>query len=80
MKKKPGSPQEGFKSIAMWQWGLLLIVAGVVAYQVTGFVLPAAGNLAEARGQALGRGLVSVLCVIAGVVLVVKHFVRGNRH
>ncbi len=71
MNRKPGLP------IALWQIGLLLIVAGVAAnvvMDVIGSSAPAGS--AQARGEAFGRGLVTLLFGIAGVVLIVVHFVR----
>ncbi len=75
MKKKP----EGFMSLPLWMKGLLLITGGVVATVVSSIVFPIVGNSEAARGQRFGQGLVTFLCVIAGVVLVIIHFVRGNR-
>lgn len=75
MKKKP----EGFMSMPLWQKGLFLILIGPLANMASGFVFPIVGNSDAARGQRFGQGLVTVLCVIAGVVLVILHFVRGNR-
>ncbi len=75
MKKTP----EGFMSMPLWKKGLFLIVAGPVGNMVTSFLFPIVGNSEAARGQRFGQGLVTVLCVVAGVVLVIVHFVRGNR-
>ncbi|MFN0052335.1 MAG: hypothetical protein ACKV0T_09085 [Planctomycetales bacterium] len=75
MKKKP----EGFQSFALWQWGLFLMLAGPLGNMVSGFVFPIVGNSEAARGQRFGQGLVTFLCVIAGAVLVIIHFVRSKR-
>ncbi len=75
-KKK--SRKQGPQQIALWQWGLIVITAGVVANMALGF-LPPPGNSAAAQGQAFGRGLVTVLAVLTGLVLIVVHFVRGRR-
>lgn len=78
MKKKRGSSSDGFNPpLAMW--GGLLIVAGIVAFQAVAQIMPAPAGSAEARGQAFGRGLGTVLCVIAGVVMIIMHFVRQGR-
>lgn len=74
MKKK----SEGFLSMPLWQKGLFLMLVGPLANMVSGFVFPIVGNSEAARGQRFGQGLVTVLCVIAGVVLVIIHFVRGK--
>ncbi len=55
------------------------MLIGPLANMVSGFVFPIVGNSEAARGQRFGQGLVTFLCVIAGVVLVIIHFVRGNR-
>mgnify|MGYP003390108270 CR=1 FL=1 len=75
MKKKP----EGFMNMPLWQKGLFLMLIGPLANMVLSFVAPIVGNSEAARGQRFGQGLVTFLCVIAGVVLVILHFVRGNR-
>ncbi|MFM9960928.1 MAG: hypothetical protein ACKV2Q_06860, partial [Planctomycetaceae bacterium] len=74
MKKKP----EGFMSLPLWMKGVFLMLVGPLTNMVAGFVFPIVGNSEAARGQRFGQGLVAVLCVIAGVVLVIIHFVRGN--
>jgi hypothetical protein len=37
------------------------------------------GKFAAARGQAFGRGLATLLAVMAGVVLIIMHFVNRKR-
>ncbi|MFN0052212.1 MAG: class I SAM-dependent methyltransferase [Planctomycetales bacterium] len=66
-------------SIPLWQKGLLLMVIGPLVNMVSGFVFPIVGISESARGQRFEEGLVTYLCVIAGVVLVSMHFVRGIR-
>lgn len=75
MRKK----REGFLSLPLWQKGLFLMLIGPLANLVSSFVFPIVGTSEAARGQRFGQGLVTLLCVIAGVVLVILHFVRGNR-
>jgi hypothetical protein len=78
MSKKPESPMERLKKVTLWQWGLIVIFAGVVSNQLMG--LQATRGSAAARGQAFGRGAATLLFVIAGVVLIIMHFVRRKRH
>jgi hypothetical protein len=78
MTKKSETPLERLKKIALWQWGLILIGAGVAANLVSGLG-PPAGGAAAARGQALGRGVATLCFVVAGVVLIVLHFVRRKK-
>lgn len=76
MPRKP----EGFQNFTLWQFGLLLMVAGPAANVVMSILFPIVGNSAEARGQAFGQGLATFLCVVIGVVLVIVHFVRAQRN
>lgn len=77
-KKRPESGMDRLKRLALWQWGLITIFAGVLANVVMSFQAPSGGS-AAARGAALGRGVATMLFVIAGVVLIVMHFVRSKR-
>jgi hypothetical protein len=77
MTKKIKPPTKNSKRITLWQIGLLLVLAGPLAYTVLMTFDPLVPPLTNAqRGQAFGRGLASVLFVVAGVVLVVLHLVR----
>ena len=78
MSKKPDTPMERLKNVALWQWGLLLISASVFANVAMGLQASPGGS-AAARGEAFGRGVSTLLFVIAGVVLIVIHFVRRKR-
>jgi hypothetical protein len=62
--------------IPLWQWGLLVIIAGLVANMFMGLMPAPSGGSAAARGQAFGRGVATVLAIIAGLVLIIMHFVR----
>lgn len=79
MSKKRETPAGRFKAVTLWQWGLLFIIAGLVANMVVGNFLPPPGNSAEARGQALGMVVACLLFVFAGVGMIIVHFVRRNR-
>jgi hypothetical protein len=77
MKRKPGSPaKQGLNIFSLRQLGVILIVAGITANLLASFTVPLPANSAEARGQASGRGLVTFVAVIAGLVLIVRHFAR----
>lgn len=81
-RKKEVNPfRNPFKQLPLWQWGLFLIVWGPLAAIASGFIMnaPAVPVTAADRGAAFGRGLVSVLCIITGVVLIILHFVRRRR-
>ena len=74
----PDPRRDRSKNLSLAQLGLLLIVAGLLAGMILG-VQATPGADAAARGAAFGRGLVTLLSVIAGIVLIVMHFVRRKR-
>jgi uncharacterized membrane protein len=74
-RKKQETGMDRLKRMALWQWGLISIFAALVANVLTGLQHTTGGSAAE-RGRALGRGVATMLFVIAGVVLIVMHFVR----
>jgi dipeptide/tripeptide permease len=78
MAKKRKSTRNNLKNFTLWQWGLTLIFAGIVANVVTG-MMATPGTSAAARGQAFGRLLVTVVAVVAGIVMIVLHVVRKRR-
>ncbi|MCC6510705.1 MAG: hypothetical protein IT423_16495 [Pirellulaceae bacterium] len=78
MSKRPETPMERLKRTPLWQMGLVVIGAGIASNLVMGLSATSGGSAAE-RGQALGRGLATLVFVIAGVVLIVMHFVRRKR-
>ena len=78
MSKKPESPWERLKKVTLWQWGLIVICAGVAANLFAGLQASPGGS-AAARGEAFGRGAATLVFVIAGVVLIVLHFVCRQR-
>ncbi len=78
MGKRAETPMERLKSIALWQWGLIIIGAGILSYLVTS-LQASPGNSAEAQGQALGRAMASLFFLVVGIVLIIVHFVRGKR-
>ncbi|HUG89558.1 MAG TPA: hypothetical protein VML55_01910 [Planctomycetaceae bacterium] len=57
---------------------MIVIFAGLVANLVMGLLPPPSGS-AAARGQAFGRGAATLVALIAGVVLIVMHFMRKRR-
>lgn len=64
MSKRPDSLMS---RLTLWQWGLLLIVAGLVANVFMGELMPPPpGGSAAARGQAFGRAAASLLAVAGG--------------
>ncbi len=75
---RPSKPTNPLQVFALWQWGLLCIVAGPSASIFMGIMGPS-GNTAEARGAALGRGLAAVVFIIVGIVLILVHSLRSKR-
>jgi hypothetical protein len=80
MPQKPPSFRERLKRIALWQWGLLTMIGGLLAGGLTAAMPSPRGPLtAEQRAAALGRSLVVLFFVVVGVVLIVLHFVRRKQ-
>ncbi len=77
MTKRPESPRGFLKQIPLWQLGALLIIWGLLTNQLVATLGPQ-GTDNAARGFAFGRGLAAFLFVVAGLVLIVLHFVRGR--
>ena len=78
MNKKPESGMDRLKKVALWQWGLIVIMAGVMSNLLMRMQTPSGGASAQ-RAVALGRGVATLLFVIVGLVLIVLHFVRRKR-
>jgi hypothetical protein len=78
MSKKPESPMERLKKITLWQWGAIVIFAGILTNLLMG-LQATTGRSATARARAFGRAAATLLFVIVGIVLIVMHFVRRGR-
>jgi lipoprotein signal peptidase len=77
MVEKPKSPWERIKQFALWQWGLLLIFGGIISNALTMSTRsPGAPLTADQQAEALGRATAAILFIVAGVVLIIVHFVR----
>ena len=77
MGTTPRSPFDNLKHTPLWQWGLYCIIGGVGANFVLSTMQPLKGiTTAAERGFAFGRGLATFLFVIAGVILIVLHFIK----
>ena len=77
--KKPDSPKDRLKAIPLWQWGVITILAGMLSNMVLGMAGSGGGSSAQQRAEALGRATATGLCVVAGIVLIVMHFVRSRK-
>ncbi len=65
------------RRLSLFVWGLACIAAAAMSNHFLG---PAPDvSTPEGRGEALGRGFAQLCFVIAGVVLIVLHFVRSKR-
>jgi hypothetical protein len=78
MHKKPESGMDRLKKFALWQWGLIVIMAGVISNLLMRLT-PPSGDAAAQRAVVLGRGVASLLFLVVGLVLIVLHFARRNR-
>ncbi|QDT53360.1 hypothetical protein Pan44_13770 [Caulifigura coniformis] len=74
-RKNRESDAVRLKSMPLWQWGAILIFAGMVANMVIGLqAVPS--NRAAARGQALGRGVATGLFVAVGAGMMLFDVMR----
>ena len=78
MSKNPESPLDRLKKVALWQWGLIVICAGVAGGAFAS-LSASPGRSAADRGAALGRGVATLVFILAGVALIIMHFVRRRR-
>ncbi len=74
-KKKTETGMDRLKSMPLWQWGAIVIFAGMMSNLVMGF-MPAPSGRAAARGQALGRGLATGLFVLIGFGMILRDVLR----
>jgi hypothetical protein len=78
MKKKQETGMDRLKKIALWQWGLIVMMAGLMSNLVMR-LQASGGNSATDRAAAMGRSAATLLFLLVGVVLIVLHFVRRKR-
>ena len=74
-KKKTESGKDRLKALPLWQWGAIVIFAGMISNFVMGFQ-PVSPDPAAARGQELGRGLVTASAVIVGIGMILRDVFR----
>ena len=80
MTEKPDSLFDRMKKMPLWQWGGCLIFGGVFANLATQLMIDA-GEMrrSEARAAQLGTAVGGGLLLLAGMVLIVMHFVRRKK-
>ncbi|HUG19169.1 MAG TPA: hypothetical protein VMM56_09345 [Planctomycetaceae bacterium] len=78
-KKQPETGLDRLKKMPLWQWGLIVIFAGIMSNLVMGMMPASGGSAIERRSQDVGRGVASLFFILVGVVLIVMHFVRKKR-
>jgi hypothetical protein len=78
-KKKKETGRDRLKKVALWQWGIIVISAGVFANVSMMMMESEAATEAQRRGQALGRGVASLLFIGIGIGLIIAHFVRKKK-
>ncbi len=78
MNKQPETGMDRLKKVALWQWGLITIVAGVFANMVMTMQAPD-GDSAAVRGQVAGRVIATLLFVLIGIALIVVDVIRRRR-
>ncbi|HVJ85875.1 MAG TPA: hypothetical protein VM452_09545 [Caulifigura sp.] len=74
-KKAAETGMDRLKALPLWQWGAILIFAGMVANAVMG-LQPAPTSSAAARGQEFGRGAATLLFVLLGIGMMLWDFLR----
>jgi len=67
------------KRFPLWQWGLICIFSGLLVNMMMALQSPTGRLSAQERAAAMGRGVATLLFVVAGVVLIILHFVRRKR-
>jgi hypothetical protein len=80
--KSDETPMERLKNITKLQLGSLCIIGGIAANILMPMIMrmgPPPANSAAARGQAFGSAVASLLFIIAGIVLIILHFVGRKR-
>ena len=77
MAEKPDSMVERMKKMPLWQWGGCFIFGGVFTNLAAQLVIDA-GDMprAEARATQLGAAFGGGFLILAGLALIVMHFVR----
>jgi len=79
-KPKQRKSQPPANRLPLWQIGLLMLIAGPASHAVSTMVWPLKPPLtAEQRGQAAGRAAAAIAIMIAGVVVLIVHFVKQRR-
>lgn len=77
MSEKPDSLLNRMKRLPLWQWGLIFIFASLfVGLASTMAIDEADMRRTQERAARLGSACGSGLFMIAGIVLIVLHFVR----
>ena len=77
---KKETAADRFKRFTLWQWGLLLISAGVFAGAIMSGGNPAAGRLTmEQQAQWLGQSIAVTIFIVFGSGLIAVHFLRRRK-
>jgi hypothetical protein len=76
-KKPPEKGMDRLKAMPLWQWGAIVIFAGMISNFVMGFQ-PVPSDRAAARGQELGRGLVTASAVVVGIGMILWDVLRAK--
>ena len=74
-KKPPETGMDRLKALPLWQWGAIFIFAGMVSNFVMELQAPPA-NTPAGRGQALGRGAVTLILVVIGFGMILRDVLR----
>jgi hypothetical protein len=78
-KQQQETGLDRLKKIPLWQWGLIVIFAGLMSNLIMGMQTPSGGSASARRAAEMGRAVASLFSILVGVVLIVMHFVRKKR-
>lgn len=83
MSNKPRRSNESvsdrMKKLALWQWGLITIIASPLVYVMLAAGRPTHRLSAQERAELYGVYAGVALLLVAGIVMVVLHVVRRKK-
>ena len=79
MAEEPQTFRERLKQFALWKWGLCCIFSGLMVGMLTMGGRPTHRPNAHERAQLYGSLAATSLIIVAGIVLIVIHFVRRKK-
>jgi len=78
MSEKKETGRDRLKKVPLWQWGIIVIAAGLFA-NISMMMESSAASAAERRAELLGIATASALFICIGIGLIVAYFVRKKK-